>query len=53
MGFRTAAWYWNSRNLNTYADSGNFRELTRRINGGYNGLADRPKYYPRALDLLT
>ncbi|OJT19509.1 hypothetical protein BO221_34590 [Archangium sp. Cb G35] len=53
VGFRTAAWYWNSRNLNQYADSGNFKELTRRINGGYNGLADRQKYYQRALDVLA
>ncbi|HYO71721.1 MAG TPA: LysM peptidoglycan-binding domain-containing protein [Archangium sp.] len=53
VGFRTAAWYWNTRNLNKYADSGDFRELTRRINGGYNGLADRQKYYQRALDVLT
>jgi putative chitinase len=52
VGFRTAAWYWNSRNLNQYADSGNFRELTRRINGGYNGLADREAYYRRALNVL-
>jgi putative chitinase len=53
VGFRTAAWYWNTRNLNQFADSGNFRELTRRINGGYNGLADREAYYRRALDVLT
>ncbi|QRN97885.1 LysM peptidoglycan-binding domain-containing protein [Archangium violaceum] len=53
VGFRTAAWFWNSRNLNTYADAGNFREVTRRINGGYNGLASREAYYNRALDVLT
>ena len=53
VGFRTAAWYWNSRNLNQFADSGDFKELTRRINGGYNGLADRQKYYARALNVLT
>ena len=53
VGFRTAAWYWNTRNLNQFADSGNFRELTRRINGGYNGLADREAYYRRALNVLT
>ncbi|HEX8703393.1 MAG TPA: LysM peptidoglycan-binding domain-containing protein [Myxococcaceae bacterium] len=53
VGFRTAAWFWNSRNLNTYADAGNFREVTRRINGGYNGLADREAYYRRALNVLT
>ncbi|HEY0095906.1 MAG TPA: LysM peptidoglycan-binding domain-containing protein, partial [Archangium sp.] len=53
VGFRTAAWFWNTRNLNSYADAGNFKEVTRRINGGYNGLADRQKYYQRALDVLN
>ncbi|MFY0582219.1 LysM peptidoglycan-binding domain-containing protein [Cystobacter fuscus] len=53
VGFRTAAWFWNSRNLNQYADAGNFREVTRRINGGYNGMASREAYYQRALDVLT
>jgi predicted chitinase len=53
VGFRTAAWFWNTRNLNSYADSGNFKEITRRINGGYNGLASREAYYRRALDVLT
>lgn len=52
VGFRTSAWYWNDRGLNRFADNGNFRELTRRINGGYNGLADRTRYYQRALNVL-
>ncbi|WP_224366181.1 peptidoglycan-binding protein [Hyalangium versicolor] len=52
VGFRTAAWFWNSRNLNTYADAGNFREITRRINGGYNGLSSREAYYARAKQVL-
>ncbi len=49
VAFRVAAWFWSSRNLNTYADAGNFREVTRRINGGYNGLESREAYYRRAL----
>ncbi len=53
VGFRTAAWFWNSRNLNKYADAGNFREITRRVNGAYNGLASREAYYRRALNVLT
>jgi predicted chitinase len=53
VGFRTAAWFWNSRSLNQYADAGNFREVTRRINGGYNGLASREAYYRRALNVLN
>jgi putative chitinase len=52
VGFRTAAWFWKSRGLNSLAESGNFREVTRRINGGYNGLADRQAYYNRALSVL-
>ncbi|NMO14032.1 LysM peptidoglycan-binding domain-containing protein [Pyxidicoccus fallax] len=52
VAFRIAGWYWSSRNLNTYADAGNFREVTRRINGGYNGMADREAYYRRALDVF-
>lgn len=37
----TAAEYWKSRNLNKYADQDDVREITRRINGGFNGLQDR------------
>ena len=48
VGFRVAAWFWQTRGLNNLADQGNFREITRRINGGYNGLADREAYLRRA-----
>jgi putative chitinase len=34
-------WYWSTRNLNLPADAGDARVITRRINGGYNGLDDR------------
>ncbi len=53
VGFRVAGWFWNTRGLNALADAGNFREITRRINGGYNGLEHREAYYRRALDLLS
>jgi putative chitinase len=52
VGFRTAAWYWNNRNLNSYADAGNFDAITYRVNGGYNGKAARDAYYNRALQVL-
>jgi putative chitinase len=52
VGFRTAAWFWNSRNLNSYADAGNFDAITLRVNGGYNGKASRDAYYNRALQVL-
>lgn len=42
---KVAVWYWNSRNLSSYArggvTAGEFRAVTRAINGGYYGLADR------------
>lgn len=45
----SALWFWNSNNLKSVTD---FETLTRRINGGVNGLADRQKYYSRALSIL-
>lgn len=38
---RSAAWFWQTHGCNALADSGDFVALTRRINGGVNGLADR------------
>ncbi|MFZ9839994.1 MAG: glycoside hydrolase family 19 protein [Opitutaceae bacterium] len=49
---RVAAWYWNSRGLNSLADRGDFDGITRRINGGYNGKADRDQYHARAQGVL-
>ena len=51
--FRVAALYWKSRGLNELADADAFREITRRINGGFNGLADRQNYYSRAKAVLA
>jgi len=44
----SAGWFWNSNNLNTYADKDNLIGITRRINGGTNGLEDRQMYLDRA-----
>jgi len=40
----TAALFWRDHHLNRYADEDNVREVTRRINGGYNGLSERERY---------
>jgi len=40
---RSGAWWWNKHGCNALADSGDFVALTRRINGGTNGLADRQR----------
>lgn len=49
----SAIWFWNNNKLNQWADSGDMKELTRRINGGYNGLEDRIKHYNESMDLLA
>ncbi|NOX42628.1 MAG: chitinase [Gammaproteobacteria bacterium] len=41
-------WFWKNKKLNTYADDDNLRAITRRVNGGYNGLTDRQDYLERA-----
>lgn len=37
----TAAWFWSVNGLNPLADASKFEAITRRINGGLNGYADR------------
>ncbi|MDH5446999.1 MAG: chitinase [Gammaproteobacteria bacterium] len=41
-------WFWNNKKLNKRADQDNLRSVTRRVNGGYNGLLDRQDYLCRA-----
>lgn len=53
----SAIWYWvvgnpDRKSLNRYADSGNLEMITRRINGGLNGYADRLELYDRAALVL-
>ena len=49
---RSAAWWWATNGCNEIADGGDFVQLTRRINGGTNGLADRQTRYELARKLL-
>ena len=50
--FRIAGAFWHQNNLNTLADVGKFETITRRINGGTNGLAERKAFYARAKKVL-
>jgi len=43
-----ACWFWETHNLNTWADADDIKTITRRINGGLRGLADREAYLKRA-----
>ncbi|WP_458722449.1 glycoside hydrolase family 19 protein [Pseudomonas brenneri] len=49
----SAAWFWSTKGLNTLADKGEFVKITRRINGGVNGLEDRQKLYAQAQKVLA
>ena len=49
---QSAVWFWNSKNLNQYADRGDMMTLTKKINGGTHGLDDRMAYYIRAIEVL-
>jgi putative chitinase len=49
----TAAWYWNKRGLNKEADAKDFTGMTKKINGGTIGLADRVAHINTALNVLT
>lgn len=48
----SACWFWMVNNLNNLADTGNIKEMTRRINGGFNGLEDRINKYNSILEIL-
>lgn len=49
---RSAGWYWDNNNLNSLCDLGLFEQLTKRINGGLNGYADRYKLLQRAMEVI-
>jgi putative chitinase len=51
VGFRTAGVFWEKNGLNELADKATlaaFKAITKRINGGYNGQADRERFYAAA-----
>lgn len=55
LAFRIAGLFWAKNGLNELADRSStdaFREITRRINGGLNGLADRERFYEVARAVL-
>ena len=49
----SAAWFWSTKGLNTLADKGEFVKITRRVNGGVNGLEDRQRLYAQAQKVLA
>jgi len=52
LACESAAWFWNRNDLNSFADKQDVRGMTRRINGGFNGLQDRQIKYNKVLATL-
>jgi len=49
----TAGFFWDTHKLNQYADSRDYKTMTKKINGGYIGLADREKHINQALSVMS
>lgn len=45
--------YWKDKNLNQFADLDDIKTITKRINGGFNGLTERTEYLNRAKEYLN
>ncbi len=52
LACRSAAWFWQTHGLNELADKGDFKTITRKINGGLNGWPDRVMYWGRTKNVL-
>lgn len=50
---RSSGWFWQRHGLNALADTGNFKAVTKRINGGLTGFEDRLAYHARAEEALA
>ncbi len=51
--FLPSGFWWYKNNMNALVNNGaTVRQVTRRVNGGFNGLADREQYYKRALEVI-
>ncbi|MEN2283157.1 glycoside hydrolase family 19 protein [Algoriphagus sp. SE2] len=51
----SACWFWKKNKINTYADADDIHLVTKRINGGNNGILHRQHYlesFKRVYDLL-
>ena len=46
---RSAGWFWKSNGLAAFADAGDIKGMTKKINGGYIGLEQRQKLYDKVL----
>ncbi len=51
--FTSAGFWWANNDMNALCDDGGtVEDVTRRVNGGYNGLEDRREYYYKACEII-
>lgn len=51
--FSSAGFWWHNNNMNALCDQdASVEQVTRRVNGGLNGLADRQAYYQKACQVI-
>jgi putative chitinase len=48
----SAGWFWDTRKLNQYADHGDVEKVTKLINGGTIGLAERTAHFHHIVEVL-
>jgi putative chitinase len=53
LACRSAGWFWLTHGCNELADAGKFERITRAINGGLNGYAERLGIWQRAKEVMA
>ncbi|WP_237171575.1 PAAR-like protein [Paenibacillus sp. IHB B 3084] len=49
----SAGFWWEQHNMNALCDKGaTVRQITKKVNGGYNGLKDREMYYKKCENIF-
>jgi putative chitinase len=49
----SAAWFWDQNRINDLCDNGNVADVTKKVNGGMNGLDDRWDLFTHYTDILA
>lgn len=52
LSVESAGWFWKTRGLNALADADDIVAITRKVNGGLNGISSRSEYLHRAKSVL-
>ena len=49
---RSAGWFWKANDLSSFADAGDIKGMTKKINGGYIGLEQRQALYDKVMQAI-